>query len=94
MDTILTIAFVIAVVSFLKTQFGWADKHALIVAFFVTILVGLAPQVAVVFPEAKAWIEAVQNAIVIFLGAAGSYDFAVDLMRKKEEVVAELFDES
>jgi hypothetical protein len=78
--SILDVAFVVAVTCFFKTQFGWAEKHALLAALGVALVVGLAPQVAVVLPAIEPWIAAVLNVIKIFLAAAGSYDFAANLV--------------
>ena len=84
--TILDVAFVVAVTAFFKTQFGWEQKVALLAAFIVSLLVGVAPQVAAALPAFAPWIDSVLRVVVIFLSAAGSYDFAVGMIRKNEEV--------
>ena len=88
MDTILSVTFVIAVVAFFKAQLNLANDHALLAAFGVALVVGLAPQAAITFPILQPWVEAVLNVVVVFLSAAGSYDFAVGLMKKREEISA------
>ena len=84
--SILDVAFIVAVTAFFKEQFGIADKHALAAAFLVSLVVGLAPQFALAFPVAEPWIAAVLNVVKLFLGAAGSYDLAIGLLRKREEL--------
>lgn len=82
MESVLTVAFVLATVAFFKTQFGMIQAHALLATFGVALVVGIAPQLAAAFPALLPWVESVINVIVIFLGAAGSYDLIVSLMRK------------
>ena len=81
--TVLDVAFVVAVTAFFKTQFGWEQKFALLAAFVVSLVVGLAPQVAATLPAFAPWIESFLRVVVIFLSAAGSYDFTVELIRKR-----------
>jgi hypothetical protein len=83
---ILDVAFVIAVTAFFKKQFGWEQKIALIAAFVVALVVGIAPQVSAALPLVAPWIDSTLRVVVIFLSAAGSYDFAVGLMQKNEDI--------
>lgn len=84
--TVLDVAFVVAVTAFFKTQFGWEHKAALAAAFGVSLLVGVAPQVSAALPAVAPWIDSVLRVVVIFLSAAGSYDFAVGMLRRNEEI--------
>ena len=75
MNEVLTVAFVIATVSFFKARFKLQDASALAAAFAVSLIVGLAPQLAAQFPALAPWVDALVKVVVLFLGAAGSYDF-------------------
>jgi len=75
MEPILTVAFIVAVTAFFKQQFGLVDKAALALAFVVSIVVGLAPQLVDALPALGPWIDAVIKVVVLFLSAAGSYDY-------------------
>lgn len=88
--SVLDVAFVLAVTAFLKEQFGFENKVALGAAFAVSLIVGLAPQIAALVPAFAGWFDAVLNVVKIFLAAAGSYDFAVGLLRKREELTYEV----
>jgi hypothetical protein len=75
MDTVLDVAFVLAVTAFLNKQFGLADGRALIAAFFVALVFAYAPLIVPLFPAVAPFVDAFLKLIVLFLGAAGAYDF-------------------
>ena len=81
-NPLLTAAFVIAATQFFKTQFGLVGKYALLCAFVVALIVGLAPVAAASFPTAEPWITTVVGIVALFIGAAGTYDFAKSLTAK------------
>lgn len=83
MDTVLDIAFVIALVAFLKQQFGLTGATVLIAAFIIALGFGLAPLVMGMFPSAEPFIQVILTTCTLFFGAAGSWDAAVALKLKK-----------
>lgn len=82
MPEILTIAFVLAATAFFKAQFGLNGKIALLCAFLVALTVGLAPLVGGLLPATAPFVDVLIKVVVLFLGAAGSYDAFVDLKTK------------
>ena len=83
MDTVLDVAFVIAIVAFIKTQIGLVGPAVLGVAFAVALFFGLAPLIATMIPVAAPFIKVVLDTVVLFLGAAGSVDFIHSITRKR-----------
>ena len=81
-NPLLTAAFVIAATQFFKTQFDLAGKYALLCAFVVAMIVGLAPIAAAQFPVVEPWITTAVGIVALFIGAAGTYDFAKSLTAK------------
>jgi hypothetical protein len=79
MQTILTIAFVFATIAFFKERLKLGDWQALLLAFIVSLIVGLSEVAMTVWPIALPWLQAGINVIVLFLSAAGGYDFMVDV---------------
>ncbi len=76
-NPILTVAFVVAITAFFKKQFGLADKLALLAAFLTSVFVGFVPLLGTLLPAFAPWLESLTNVIVLFLSAAGSYDFII-----------------
>lgn len=83
MDTVLDIAFVVAVVAFIKEQFKLNGYAVLIVAFVIALLFGIAPLIAQLVPAAGPWLDVFLRTFVLFLGAAGGYDAVTSITRKK-----------
>jgi hypothetical protein len=83
MDTVLDIAFVVAVTAFLKEQFKLTGYAVLLVAFVVALIFGIAPLIAQVIPAAGPWLDVFLCTFVLFLGAAGGYDAVTSITRKK-----------
>jgi hypothetical protein len=83
MNTVLDIAFVLVIVSFLKEQLGLKGYAVLGVAFVVALIFGIAPLVAQLLPEAAPWLTVFLDTVVLFLGACGSYDLVTSVTRKK-----------
>lgn len=83
MNTVLDIAFVIALVAFLKQQFGLTGGTVLIVAFFIALGFGIAPLIAGMFPSAAPFIQVVVTTLTLFFGAAGSWDAVRSITRKQ-----------
>lgn len=81
---ILDVAFVIAVTAFLKEQLGLSGKGALLGAFLISLAVGFAPLLALAFPLASPYIEAVVKVVTLFLGAAGTWDVARSFFPKPQ----------
>lgn len=78
-NPVLTVAFVVLIVSFFKAQFGLAGKWALLAAFITALVLGLIPQLGLQFPALAPWLDAVAKVIALFLGAAGSFDFVKEV---------------
>ena len=74
MDTVLDVAFVLAVTAFFKAQFNLEQGKALLAAFCVALAFSFAPQIAVYLPTAAPFIDGLLKTFTLFLGAAGSYD--------------------
>ena len=74
MDYVIDAAFIVVVIGFLKAQFGLAGKGALIGAFVIALLFGLAPLLAQFVPAAAPFVDVFLKTFILFLGAAGSYD--------------------
>jgi len=83
MDYVLDIAFVMAVTAFLKEQFGLTGRSVLIAAFVIALGFGFAPLIAEMFPAAAPFIQVITSTLILFFGAAGSYDAIVGFTRKK-----------
>jgi hypothetical protein len=83
MNTVLDIAFVVALVAFLKQQFGLAGSTVLIVAFIIALGFGLAPLIAGSFPAAAPYIQVILTTLTLFFGAAGSWDAVRSITRKQ-----------
>lgn len=88
MDIVLDVAFVIAVVAFIKEQFGVTGKTVLLWAFLVCVVIGVAPLIASAFPIAAPYISVVLKIVVLFLAAAGSWDGARQLTVKQVRKVS------
>ena len=85
MTDVLTIAFIVAVTSFFKEQFGFSGRTSLLAAFFVALVVGFAPALATQFPAIAPWIENFIRVVVLFLSAAGSVDALKQFRRTNAE---------
>lgn len=83
MDQALDVAFVIAIVAFLKVQFGLTGRAVLIAAFVIAFIFGVAPLIAAMFPTAAPFIKVLLDIFVLFVGAAGSVDFIHSITRKR-----------
>lgn len=83
MDIVLDVAFVVAIVAFLKEQFGLTGKIVLLYAFLVALFFGFAPLIAELIPVAAPFIVVIVKVAVLFLGAAGSWDAVKQLTAKK-----------
>ena len=83
MDTVLDIAFVIALVAFLKQQFGLGGGAVLIAAFIIALGFGFAPLISGMFPNAAPFIQVVVTTCTLFFGAAGSWDAVRSITRKQ-----------
>lgn len=82
-EPILTVAFIVAVTAFIKTQLGLSGWKAMLIAFLVALVVGLVPVFVATFPVVAPWLTALVNVIVLFLTAAGSYDFIMSVKRSE-----------
>lgn len=85
MDVVLDVAFVIAITAFLKEQFGLVGKAVIFWAFIAALVIGFAPLVAGLIPPIAPFLEVLIKTVVLFLGAAGSYDAIMDLRYKAIE---------
>lgn len=81
-NPILTVAFIVAVTQFFKTQIGLTGWKVLLAAFLVAIVIGLVPAIIAAFPVIAPWLTAVVNVIVLFLSAVGTYDFVMEVRTK------------
>jgi len=85
MDIALDVAFVLAVTAFVKEQAGLKGRAVLIVVFLIALVFGVAPLIAQLFPAAAPFIGVFLKVVVLFLGAAGSYDAVTGFMRKSRK---------
>lgn len=83
MDIVLDVAFVIAVTAFLKEQLAVKGKAVLFWAFAIALIFGFAPLIAAMLPPIAPFLEVLLRTFVLFLGAAGSYDFIAGITRRK-----------
>jgi cell division protein FtsW (lipid II flippase) len=83
MDIVLDVAFVLAVVAFLKKQFILDGNVVLVVAFLIALAVAAAPLIGGLVPAAAPWIKILLDTFVLFLGAAGSFDAVKSFTAKK-----------
>ncbi len=83
MDIVLNVAFVISVVAFIKTQFEISGKAVLFWAFVVSLIFGIAPLIGNLIPVINPFLEVVLKVMVLFLGAAGSWDAVRGIQQKK-----------
>ena len=76
MDIVLDVAFVVAVVAFIKANVanleGW---QTVLVALVVSMFAAFTPLLLEQFPVIAPWMEAFIKGIGLLLGAAGSVDF-------------------
>lgn len=79
MDAVLSVAFVVALVAFLKKQFQLVGWKVLLSAFLVALVVAYVPVVEAQFPAAQVWIDPVVKVVGLFVAAAGSWDAATQL---------------
>ena len=78
-NSVLTVALVIAIVTFFKTQLklkGWA---VLVAAFLITLFIAFVPPLISLAPAAEPWLVPLVNVIVLFLAAAGTQDFVMEV---------------
>lgn len=87
-NPILTVAFIIAITSFFKVQLGLVKWKVLLAAFIVALIIGLVPTVVETFPVIAPWLTAIVNVIVLFLGAAGTFDFVMEVRTVKTPPVS------
>jgi hypothetical protein len=76
---ILTVAFVIAITSFFKTQLGLKGWWVILAAFVVLLVLLYIPLLIVQFPVAASYLDALWKVIVLLLTAAGSVDFVKEI---------------
>lgn len=82
METVLSVALIVAITSFFKTQFELSGKSALLVAGAVSLVIAFIPQLTVLFPAMSPWFDALFGWLAMFLGAAGAYDTVIEVSRK------------
>lgn len=87
-NIVLDAAFVLMCVSFFKANLNVANTGAIALAFVVSLIVGLAPEVAKAFPIVAPWVGAFINIVVIFLSAAGSFDFSTEMIKRANQARA------
>lgn len=83
MNYALDVAFVLAVVAFLKEQFKLKGGAVLFFAFVICLLYALAPIVNQMYPNISPFVKALWDTFVLFLGAAGSFDLVTGFLRKR-----------
>ena len=83
MNTVLDVAFVIALVAFLKEQFGLQGPTVLVCAFIIALGFGVAPLIAGMFPAIAPFIQVLLTTLTLFFSAAGSWDAVRSLTRKQ-----------
>jgi len=79
MDTVIDVAFIVAITAFIKKQFGLEGKSAMLVAFATALIFGVAPLVGQFIPGSVAWLDVLLKTFTLFLAAAGSYDAVVSV---------------
>jgi hypothetical protein len=77
-----TVAFVIAWVAFFTTQFNLKGNIALLCAFFVALLFGLAPLASAAYPSIAPFLDVILNTILLTVSAAGGYDIIMKVASK------------
>lgn len=85
MEIVLDVAFVVAVVAFIKTQFEVTGKAVLFWAFVVCLVIGFAPLVAGLIPAISPFLEVLIKVVVLFLSAAGSWDAVRGIQKKQSK---------
>ena len=76
-NSVLSVAFIIAITAFFKKQLGLTGWKVLLAAFLVALFIGLVPVVVAIFPVVAPWLTATVNVVVLFLTAAGTMDFVI-----------------
>jgi hypothetical protein len=77
-----TVGFVIALTAFFTTQFNLKGNIALLCAFLVALVFGLAPLVASMFPNASPFVDVILNTVLLTISAAGGYNFIMKVASK------------
>jgi len=80
-SVVLTVALIIAIVSFFKKNLGLTGWRVILAAFIVALFLTYIPVLATAFPLAAPWLTPLVNLIVLFLGAAGSVDFVTEIRK-------------
>lgn len=80
--TVGTVAFVIAWVAFFTTQFNLKGNVALLAAFLVSLLFGLAPLLSATYPQIAPFLDVLLNTILLTVSAAGGYDLVMKVATK------------
>jgi len=78
-NPVLTATFIVAVVSFFKAQFDLTGRWALLAAFCVALVIALIPVISASVPVIEPWLTPIVDVVVLFLGAAGSFDFVMEV---------------
>lgn len=80
--TVGTVAFVIAFVAFFTTQFNLEGRIALLCAFIVSLLFGLAPLLNAAYPQFAPFVDVLLNTVLLTISAAGGYDIIMKVASK------------
>ena len=78
-NPVLSVAFIVALTGFIKSQFGLKGSDAILTAGLVTAVVAVFPVAVASFPPAAPWLEALFGAFILFVSANGVFDVAVDV---------------
>lgn len=76
-NPVLTVAIIVMIVAFFKKQLGLSGWASLLAAFVVSLVIGLIPVVILTFPIIAPWLTTTSTVIVLFLTAAGTFDFVI-----------------
>lgn len=82
---VLTIALVISIVEFVKTHLKLSGWKVLLVALVIVAVISYLPVIITMFPTVEPWLTPILNIILLFLGAAGSFDLFVEIRTRTKE---------
>jgi hypothetical protein len=80
---LITVALIIAITQFFRTQLNLTGWKVILAAFLVVLVLAYIPVLIAAFPTVAPWLEPLVNAIFLFLAAAGTVDFVKEIRSPK-----------
>lgn len=82
-NPIVDVAMIVAITEFFKVRLGLSGWQSVLAAFLVALFIALVPVIATALPVVAPWLNTVASVIALFLTAAGSFDFVMEVRTTK-----------